>query len=276
MRVHTPKTDGRSYLVSMARTRERLLNDEQTREAWVDYKSTGNMAVRERLILNYTPLVKYVAGKVGVTLPAHIDNEDLASYGMFGLIDAIEKFDLEREIKFETYAINRIRGQIIDELRSIDWIPRSVRSQVRDIDRAAQALEIQLQRPATDREIAEHLGLTLEEFQKNSGQQNFINMVPLDALMDARENDGQYTMGDRIVDNRTQNPVFSYEAEEFKDLLAQAVSRLPERERIVLVLYYYERLTLAEIGKALGVTESRVCQMHTRAMKDVRARLWVQ
>lgn len=260
----------------MARTRERLLNPEQATEAWIEYKATANPAIREKLILNYTPLVKYVAGKVGVTLPAHIDNEDLTSYGMFGLIDAIEKYDLERGIKFETYAINRIRGQIIDELRSIDWIPRSVRSQVRDIDRAAQALEIQLQRPPTDLEVAEHLGLTIEEYQKNSGQQNFINMVPLDALLDAKDQEGVYSLGDVITDNRTQNPVFSYEAQEFKDLLAQAVSRLPERERIVLVLYYYERLTLADIGKALGVTESRVCQMHTRAMKDVRARLWVQ
>lgn len=260
----------------MVRTRERLLDDTQTLDAWTGYKETGDRAIREKLILNYAPLVRYVAGKVGVTLPAHIDNEDLISYGMFGLIDAIEKFDLERGIKFETYAINRIRGQIIDELRSIDWIPRSVRSQVRDIDRAAQALEISLQRPPSNQEVADHLGLTIDEYQKNSGQQNFINTVPLDALMEVRDQDGTYSLGDRIADNRTQNPVFSYEAEEFKDLLAQAVSRLPERERIVLVLYYYERLTLADIGKVLGVTESRVCQMHTRAMKDVRARLWVQ
>lgn len=261
----------------MVRTRERLLNDEQTREAWIDYKSTGNRAIREKLILNYSPLVKYVAGKVGVTLPAHIDNEDLASYGTFGLIDAIEKFDLERGIKFETYAINRIRGQIIDELRSIDWIPRSVRSQVRDIDRAAQKLEAELQRPPTEQEVADHLGLSLADFQKNAGQQNFINTVALDAILDVHGRDGEsYVLGDVIADNRTQNPVFSYEAEEFKDLLATAISRLPQRERIVLVLYYYERLTLADIGKVLGVTESRVCQMHTRAMKDVRARLWVQ
>jgi RNA polymerase sigma factor for flagellar operon FliA len=252
-----------------------LLDDDQLRNAWVVYKDIGDRHMREMLILHYRPLVQAVAKRVGVTLPAHIDDEDLESYGLFGLMDAIEKFDLARGIKFETYASTRIRGAIIDELRSIDWIPRSVRSQVRDINQTYQALEGDLHRAPTDEELAEALGLTMAELHKQKGQQNFIHMVSLDLSLedDPNTNTGKNSIGDQLHDTRSQSPDLAYEAEEIKNSLARSVSLLDEREAIVLCLYYYEGLTLAEIGQALNVTESRVCQMHTRAMSQVRGRL---
>lgn len=252
-----------------------LLNDEQLQRHWLDFKLTASIAAREQLILHYRPLVNAVAKRVGVSLPAHIDDEDLISYGVFGLMDAMEKFDLHKGVKFETYASTRIRGAIIDELRTIDWIPRSVRSQVRDINQAKQALEAVLQREPTDAEIANHLRIPLSELHKNKSQQNFIHMVALDAYIDQDEDAqrGSTSIGSQLEDNRTQSPVLAYETEEIKYNLASAVSGLPEREAIVLSLYYYEGLTLAEIGQALKVTESRVCQMHTRAMSAVRGKL---
>jgi RNA polymerase sigma factor for flagellar operon FliA len=251
-----------------------LLNDELLQKYWHAFKQDHNQHAREQLILHYQPLVHGVAKRVGGTLPAHIDDEDLVSYGLFGLMDAMEKFDLAREIKFETYASTRIRGAIIDELRTIDWIPRSVRSQVRDINQATAALEAELQREPTPQEIADHIGITLAELHKHKGQQNFIHMVALDAHLDQDSDDQRSTsIGAQLEDNRTQSPVLAYETEEIKYNLANAVASLSEREAIVLCLYYYEGLTLAEIGQALKVTESRVCQMHTRAMSAVRGRL---
>lgn len=251
-----------------------LLDEVQLKEAWIGYKVDGVAKMREQLILHYLPLVNAVAKRVGVTLPAHIDDEDLVSYGYFGLMDAIEKFDLDRGIKFETYASTRIRGAIIDELRSIDWIPRSVRSQVRNINQTFQALEADLQRKPTDDEMSETMGITLDELHKNRGQQNFIHMVALDAFVDTDDGVGTgNSIMNQLQDNRTQSPALAYEAEEIKLSMARSVSLLPEREAIVLCLYYYEGLTLAEIGQALNVTESRVCQMHTRAMSQVRGRL---
>lgn len=279
-----------------------LLDDEQLEQEWSNYKLAGSMRSRELLILHYQPLVHSVAKRVGVTLPAHIDDEDLVSYGTFGLLDAMEKYDLDRHatpcnackvereqhckpscpkgcrarrIKFATYASTRIRGSIIDELRTIDWIPRSVRSQVRDINQAVQELETELQRTPTDQEVADHLDMPLEEFHKSKGQQNFIHMVALDALVDQAHDPSESSASimSQLEDSRTQSPDLAYETEEIKYSLAQAVAMLPEREAIVLCLYYYEGLTLAEIGQALNVTESRVCQMHTRAMGVVRGRL---
>lgn len=250
-----------------------LLDEGQLKITWELYKLTSDRSAREQLILHYQPLVNTVAKRVGVSLPAHIDDEDLISYGLFGLLDAIEKFDLSRGIKFETYASTRVHGAIIDELRSIDWVPRSVRSSVRNINTVTQELEGSLQRQPTDDEIATALGVTGNDLHKAKGQQNYIHMVALDATPVDTESD--YSVMHQITDNRTESPTGAYEAEEIKLALANAVSYLPERESIVLCLYYYEGLTLAEIGHALKVTESRVCQMHTRAMSAVRGRLAV-
>ncbi|MBI1377775.1 MAG: RNA polymerase sigma factor WhiG [Frankiales bacterium] len=244
------------------------------RRLWEDFKATGDAALRERLILHYSPLVKYVAGRVGVGLPPNIEQADLVSYGIFGLIDAIEKFDLERAIKFETYAINRIRGAIIDELRSIDWIPRSVRFKAREVEKAYQSLEATLQRTPTEAEVAEQMGIRIEELHSIFSQVSFVNVVALDELLHAGgERGDKMTLGDTLEDPKAPDPINLFEGEETKYILAKAINMLPEREKIVVTLYYYEGLTLAEIGQVLGVTESRICQMHTKAVLQLRAKL---
>ena len=244
------------------------------RHLWEDFKATGDSALRERLILHYSPLVKYVAGRVGVGLPPNIEQADLVSYGIFGLIDAIEKFDLERAIKFETYAINRIRGAIIDELRSIDWIPRSVRFKAREVEKAYQALEAKLQRTPTEAEVAREMDIKIEDLHAIFSQVSFVNVVALDELLHAGgERGDKMTLGDTLEDPKAPDPINLFEGEETKYILAKAINTLPEREKIVVTLYYYEGLTLAEIGQVLGVTESRICQMHTKAVLQLRGKL---
>ena len=242
-------------------------------DIWADYKQHGTREARERLILHYAPLVKFVAGRVAAGLPQNIEQSDLVSYGIFGLIDAIDKFDPARGYKFETYAISRIKGAIIDELRSIDWVPRSVRAKARAIERAYSKLENELRRSPEDREVAAELGMTEEELAAILSQISFVGIVALDELLSASaDRSGGATVGDTIAD-RTNNPVEAFESEEMRHVLADAINRMPDRERLVLTLYYYEGLTLAEIGAVLGVTESRVCQIHTKAIFQLRGRL---
>jgi RNA polymerase sigma factor FliA len=244
------------------------------RELWEGFKATADQQLRERLILHYSPLVKYVAGRVGVGLPPNIEQADLVSYGIFGLIDAIEKFDLERAIKFETYAISRIRGAIIDELRAIDWIPRSVRYKAREVEKAYAALEGQLHRTPTESEVAAQMGIKLEDLHAIFSQVSFVNVVALDELLNVGGEKGdKLSLVDTLEDTRAEDPVSAFESEETKYLLAKAINTLPEREKIVVTLYYYEGLTLAEIGQVLGVTESRICQMHTKAVLQLRGKL---
>jgi RNA polymerase sigma factor FliA len=244
------------------------------RELWVEFKASGESRLRERLILHYSPLVKYVAGRVGVGLPPNIEQADLVSYGIFGLIDAIEKFDLERAIKFETYAISRIKGAIIDELRAIDWIPRSVRYKAREVEKAYAALEAKLHRTPTESEVAGELGISLDELHTIFSQVSFVNVIALDELLNVGgERGDKLSLVDTLEDTRAEDPVEVFETEETKYLLSRAINTLPEREKIVVTLYYYEGLTLAEIGQVLGVTESRICQMHTKAVLQLRAKL---
>ena len=243
-------------------------------ELWREFKASGEERLRERLILHYSPLVKYVAGRVGVGLPPNIEQADLVSYGIFGLIDAIEKFDLERAIKFETYAISRIKGAIIDELRAIDWIPRSVRYKAREVEKAYAALEARLHRTPTEPEVAEQLGIGLDELHTIFSQVSFVNVIALDELLNVGgERGDKLSLVDTLEDTKAEDPVMAFETEETKYLLARAINTLPEREKIVVTLYYYEGLTLAEIGQVLGVTESRICQMHTKAVLQLRAKL---
>ncbi len=241
-------------------------------QLWDDYKGSGSRDARDRLILNYAPLVKFVAGRVAAGLPQNIEQSDLVSYGMFGLIDAIDKFDVARGFKFETYAISRIKGAIIDELRSIDWVPRSVRAKARTIERAYSKLENELKRSPEDKEVAAELGVTEGDLANTMSQISFVGVVALDELLTGGSERGGGTVGDTIADT-SNDPVAKFETEETRHILADAINRMPDRERLVLTLYYYEGLTLAEIGRVLGVTESRVCQVHTKAILQLRGRM---
>jgi RNA polymerase sigma factor for flagellar operon FliA len=243
-------------------------------QLWSEYKRTGDRRLRDHLIVRYSPLVKFVAGRVSAGLPHSIEQSDLVSYGMFGLIDAIDKFDTSRSIKFETYAITRIKGAIIDELRSIDWVPRSVRAKARSVEQAYASLEASLGRAPTDAEVAGELQISELELQQIFGQISYVGIVALDEVVSAgraEKGDGA-TLGDTIADPG-EGPMAAFEVEEMKQILAGAINRLGEREKIVLTLYYYESLTLAQIGEVLGVTESRVCQIHTKAIMQLRGRL---
>ena len=241
---------------------------------WTQYKAEPSQPLRDKLILHYSPLVKYVAGRVSVGLPANIEQADLISYGIFGLIDAIDKYDPSRNIKFETYALARIKGAIIDELRAIDWVPRSIRAKARQIEKAFTTLENRLHRTPTNAEIAEELGLSIPELENIFTQVSFVGLVALDELLSVGGERGEgVTLGDTIPDAKGEDPVSAFEVDEMKHMLTDAVNRLSEREKIVITLYYYEGLTLAEIGQVLGVTESRVCQMHTKAILQLRGKM---
>lgn len=241
---------------------------------WDEYKATGAAGARERLILHFAPLVNAVAGRVGMRLPSTVEQADLVSYGMFGLIDAIEKYQTDRAVKFESYASSRIRGAIIDELRAMDWVPRSVRTKARSVDRAYAELEAKLHRTPSESEVATHLEMPVEDLRAIYSQLSTVNVAALDELLGGGDDrPGGASLGDTLGDERSQDPAGSLEAAETKFLLARAIECLGERERIVVVLYYYEGMTLAEIGRVLGVTESRISQMHTAAMVRLRTRL---
>ena len=239
---------------------------------WGDYTRTRSQDARDRLIVQHSPLVKYVAGRVGVGLPRNVEQADLASFGVFGLIDAIEKFDPERGFKFETYAIARIKGAILDELRSIDWVPRSVRSKARNLEQAMAKLESENHRSPNDTEVAEEMGITEKQLRNTLSQISHVGVVALDEMLSGGDRGESVTLGDTVADQRA-GPMDVFEVEEMRQILADSINRLPEREKIVLTLYYYEGLTLAEIGRVLGVTESRVCQIHTKAVLQLRSKI---
>jgi RNA polymerase sigma factor for flagellar operon FliA len=247
-------------------------SDSELEGFWERFKKNGDQQAREGLILHYSPLIKFVAGRLGVGLPRSVEQSDLISYGMFGLIDAIDKFDLDREIKFETYAVNRIRGAILDELRALDWVPRSVRARAREIQRSLDELEHRLKRSATEEELAEHMGIAVPTLQTQLGEIAGLGFVALDELLDPGERSSA-TIGDLLSDARVGAPGESFEKQETRYFLSDAINRLPERERLVITLYYYEGLTLAEIGGVLGVTESRICQIHTKSVMSLRNRM---
>jgi RNA polymerase sigma factor for flagellar operon FliA len=246
----------------------------ELRDLWRKYKTTGDERARERLVVAYSPLVKYVSGRMASGLPAHVEESDLISYGLVGLISAIERFDLAREIKFETYAITRIKGAIIDELRSLDWVPRSVRARARDIERANSKLEHKLQRAPTDEEMAGALDMSVDEFQESLLQISNSSVAALDEMWSVSDSSGdQVSLLDTLQDPEAPDPAMAMDSVEMKDRVADAIARLPEREKLVVALYYYENLTLREIGEVLGVTESRISQLHTKAVLRLRGRL---
>jgi RNA polymerase sigma factor FliA len=246
----------------------------ELRDLWRRYKGEGDESARERLVVAYSPMVKFVAGRLGAGLPSHVEDTDLISYGLVGLIGAIERFDPERGIKFETFAMIRIRGAIIDELRSLDWVPRSVRSRAREIEAAQSKLEHQLQRAPTESELAAKLNMTEEELQAALLEIANSSVYALDELWTVSDSSGdQVSLLDTIPDDAAADPQEALDSSEVKDRLTEAIGSLPEREQLVVALYYYEHLTLREIGEVLGVTESRVSQLHTKAVMRLKSHL---
>jgi RNA polymerase sigma factor for flagellar operon FliA len=246
----------------------------ELKDLWTRYKDERDEKAREQLVLAYAPLVKYVAGRMSSGLPSHVEEADLISYGLLGLIAAIERFDPEREIKFETFAITRIKGSIIDELRSLDWVPRSVRTKAREIEKVNARLEHQLQRAPGDQEMATALGMSVDEFQESLVRITGSSVVALDELWTVSDASGdQVSLLDTIEDPQAVDPAAEVDTTEMRDRLAGAIAALPEREKLVVALYYYENLTLREIGDVLGVTESRVSQLHTKAVLRLKSRL---
>ncbi|MDX6451256.1 MAG: polymerase sigma factor FliA [Gaiellaceae bacterium] len=246
---------------------------EDTQALWLEFRRTNDKALRDRLILTYAPLVKYVAGRLGSGLPAHVDEGDLVSYGLLGLIGAIERYDPARDIKFETYAISRIKGAIIDELRALDWVPRSVRSRAREIERAIAELEAKLGTAPTDEQIAAKIGISVDELEESLTDISRSSIAALDELWSVSGEGDQVSLMDTIEDTQGIRPQEALDETEMREALADAIARLPEREKLVVTLYYYEELTLREIGEVLGVTESRVSQLHTKAVLRLKARL---
>jgi len=246
----------------------------ELQDLWRRYKSASDERARERLVVAYSPLVKYVAGRMGSALPAHVEEADLISYGLGGLISAIERFDPGRDIRFETYAIARIRGAIIDELRTLDWVPRSVRARAREFERVNTKLEARLHRAPSDEEMAAELKISVEELQDTLLQISNSTIVALDELWTVSDSTGdQVSLLDTLADDAAQDPQALVERSSFRDRVADAIVALPEREKMVIALYYYESLTLREIGEILGVTESRVSQLHTKAVLRLRSKL---
>jgi len=232
--------------------------------AWEAWHLSQEHTAREWLVVHYASLVKFVAGRLGAGLPRSVDTGDLVSAGVFGLMNAIDRFDPEQGAKFETYAIPRIRGAILDGLRSLDWVPRSVRSRSRQIQDAIAALEHQLGRAPTDEEIATELQIEVVELEKWLADVAAGSVGPLDHVA----MDSTASLGDASM-----QPGSALEEGELRDAMKVEISKLPEREQAVLVLYYDDGLTLAEIGEALGVTESRISQIHAKAVLQLRSRL---
>ena len=229
---------------------------------------------RDALILNYTPLIKFIANRLAIRLPPHIDINDLISSGVIGLIDAIEKYDPTREAKFKTYAEFRIRGSMLDELRSLDWIPRSVRQRSNKIENAFARIEQELGRPASDEEVAESLGMDLNEFSDMVSRSAGLALLSLDDIIDRNwDGEGGRTLLDTLSGLEDEDPQAQHAFEELKRLLAQAIDALPERERLVLSLYYHEEMSMKEIGAVMEVTESRISQIHSKAIARIKGRI---
>lgn len=249
---------------------EKLENEQ---EYWERFKEEEDMEARDDLIVQYSPLVKYVVGKMNRRMPPNVEYGDLIGYGTLGLIDAIEKFDHTRGIKFKTYAIPRIRGSIIDELRARDWIPRSIRRKARRIDEAITELENRHGRDVTDEEVADYMGMSLEEFKETLSEVSGTSLLSLDEMWEVDESNEKVPLKEAIGDDEELQPDKVVDREEIKQLLADAIKDLPEKERTVITLYYYEDLTLREISEVFDLTESRVSQIHSKATSMLRSSL---
>ena len=242
------------------------MNEAGRNKLWQEYVNTHSSSVREQLILEYSQLVKLVAGRMSMYLGYNVEYDDLVGYGIFGLIDAIDKFDYGKNVKFETYASLRIRGAILDQIRKMDWIPRSLRQKQKKIDAAMSKIEADKGHVATDEEIAKELGISIDELNEWQGQTKASNIISLDEYTDA----GSEVKMDATRNAHFQQPEDAVEKEELKKKMVQAIDTLTEKERNVIVLYYYEEMTLKEISLVLEVSESRVSQLHTKALTTMK------
>lgn len=245
------------------------MNDAARKKLWEDYARLRTADLREKLILEYAPLVKVVAGRLSMYLGYNVEYEDLVSYGVFGLIDSIDKFDTGKEVKFETYASLRIRGAILDQIRKMDWIPRTVRQRQKQIDAAVKQLELSNGRPATDAEIAEHIGISEDEFLEWQGQVKADNIISLNEYIEQ----GNDISSERSISSGFDTPESVIEKSELKEMLEEALEILTDKEKKVILLYYYEEFTLKEISRVLEVSESRVSQLHTKALQKMKTKM---
>jgi len=240
---------------------------------WAEYKKGKEPKLREYFIKKYAPLVKYVAGKVAVGMPHNVEFDDLVSYGTFGLLDAIEKYDPAKEVKFKTYAMTRVRGGIFDELRNVDWIPRSIRQKAKQVEKIILELENRMGRTAEDEEIAHELDIDIDEFHDLMSKISGTSLISLNDVWHGNDENEEMVFVDTLESPEALNPDIIVEREEIKNMIVECIKKLPDREKKVVVLYYYEDLTLKEIGEVLEVTESRVSQLHTKAIMRLRGRL---
>jgi RNA polymerase sigma factor FliA len=252
---------------------DELLQDKSEEDLWALFKQNRDPKIRDLFVKQYAPLVKYVAGKVAMGMPHNVEFDDLVGFGVFGLFDAIKKFDPDKHVKFKTYAVTRIRGAIFDELRSIDWVPRSVRQKTREIEDTIHRLESSLGRAASDQELANEMRMTTKEFQKTMMKISGTSILSLNDVWYTGDDNDKVSIVDSIESPSSLNPDIIVEKDEIKRVIIQAITELPEKEKKVLVLYYYEDLTLKEIGKILEVTESRISQLHTKAIMRLRSKL---
>ncbi len=247
------------------------MDDNKKNKLWEEYSKNRSEKLREQIILEYVPLVKLVAGRLNMYLGYTVEYDDLVGYGVFGLIDAIDKFDFDKGIKFETYASLRIRGSILDQIRKMDWIPRSVRQKQKQMEAAIAKLEKEKGVNLKDKEIAEELGITLDEYRSWEGLTNISNIASLDEFMEQ----GTETAGNEFKNNVFIEPEEAVDREEVKKLLMEALELLTEKERKVVLLYYYEELTLKEVASVLEVSESRISQLHSKALEKMKKHLGV-
>lgn len=242
-------------------------------ELWQEYKKTRSPQLRDAFIRQYMPLVKYVAGKVAVGMPGSVEFDDLVGFGQFGLLDAINKYDPDKNVKFKTYAVTRIRGAILDELRQLDWVPRSVRQKSREIEDTIVRVESKLGRTASDEEIAEEMGISVSELQQTVLKVSGTRVLSLNDVWYSGDDSDRVSIGDSIESPSSLNPDVIVEREEVRRVIIEAINELPEKEKMVLVLYYHEDLTFKEIGQVLDVSESRISQLHAKANLRLRAKL---
>ncbi|MFH0926173.1 MAG: FliA/WhiG family RNA polymerase sigma factor [bacterium] len=242
---------------------------------WEEGRLELNDRVKDKIILQYAYLVKHIAYRIAMRLPPQVDIEDLINAGIIGLIDAVNKFDTKRGVKFNTYAESRIRGAILDELRSLDWVPRSVRQKVRKLEKLYRDLEAKLGRPAEDEEIAQAMGIRIEELQEIVEQARGTVLFSLDELWNTEGKGDGNALLDCLMSPRdsSNDPLLSCRLEEIKERTARVIEELPLKEKLVISLYYYDELTMKEIGQVINVTESRICQLHTKAVIRLRSKL---